>query len=189
MFDGKHQLIRQSEAVGPENQVRSKEKGKPRGRARGFVDISLQAAAPRNPAEQLHTPNRPTLRTSKQAREPQSTSTAPAEKTPAARFITKTAYPFPPYHRIPLTNTGRQTQCQDIVVKRKSKRKEERKEGKKEKRKKNITSPAFACRRGPSRQTILRPLSASRTGARLRGSARPGRSRRGSAVGKESGTG
>lgn len=192
MFDGKHQLIRQSEAVGPENQIHGKEKGKPRGRSRGLIGISLQAMAPRNPAEQLHTPSRPTLCASKQAREPQSTSTAPAEKTPAARFITKTAYPFTPYHRIPLINTERQTPRQDIVVKRKRKRKERTNErmneGKKE-RKKNFTSPAFACRRGPGQQTILRPPLASRTAARPRGSARPGRSRRGGAVGRGSGTG
>lgn len=146
MFDEKHQLIRQSKVVGPENQIRGKGKGKPRGRARGFTDISLQATAPRNPAEQHHTPSRPTLRTSKQVREYQSTSTVPAEKTLAARFITKTAYPFPPYHCIPLTNTRRQTPRQDIVAKRKERKKErkkEEKEGRKERRKEKHHKSCF----------------------------------------------
>ena len=146
MFDGKQQLIRQSEAVGPENQIRGKEKGKPRGRAGGVIDISLQATASRSQhdphalAEQLHTPSRPTLRTSKQARESQSANTAPAEKIPAARFITKTAYPFPPYHRILLTNTRRQTPHRDIIVKRKRKERKGKRERKKERKEKHHKS-------------------------------------------------
>lgn len=88
MFDGRHQLIHQSEAVSPQNQIRGKKKGKPPWKSERFYrHLAPSHSTPEpstTPTHQLNNFTLPahTLRTSKQAREPQSTSTAPAEKTP-----------------------------------------------------------------------------------------------------------